>query len=76
VQFCYDNNIILCRLPSHTSHKLQLCDVAVLGPLQTTYQELAEGLNRGGAKTIGKQHFTLLYDQARRVACVTPALRR
>jgi hypothetical protein len=23
--FCYENNIILCRLPSHTSHKLQPC---------------------------------------------------
>jgi DDE superfamily endonuclease len=68
MQFCHDNNIILCRLPSHTSHKLQPCDVAVFGPLKTAYQELAEGLDRSSAKTIDKQHFTLLYDQARRAA--------
>ena len=22
LQFCFENNIVLCRLPSHTSHKL------------------------------------------------------
>src|SRR2546421_3686291 len=32
LQFCHENNIILCRLPSHTSHRLQPCDVAVFGP--------------------------------------------
>ena len=25
LQYCFDNNIILCRIPSHTSHKLQPC---------------------------------------------------
>lgn len=29
MQFCHDNNIVLRRLPSHTSHKLQPCDVGV-----------------------------------------------
>jgi hypothetical protein len=45
--------------------------VAAFGPLKTAYRELAEGLDRGGAKTIGKQHFTLLYDRARCTA-LTP----
>ncbi|KAF4625685.1 hypothetical protein G7Y89_g12477 [Cudoniella acicularis] len=27
-EFCFENNIIHCRLPSHTSHKLQPCDAA------------------------------------------------
>src|ERR1700731_4483327 len=27
MKFCFEINIILCRLPSHTSHKLQPCDV-------------------------------------------------
>ena len=36
--FCYENNIILCRLPSHTSHKLQPCDVGVFGPLKAAYR--------------------------------------
>ena len=33
LEHCFANNIILCRLPSHTSHKLQPCDVAVFAPL-------------------------------------------
>jgi hypothetical protein len=65
LQFCHENSIILCRLPSHTSHKLQPCDVAVFGPLKTAYRERVEELYRGGANTVGKQHFTLLYSQAR-----------
>jgi hypothetical protein len=69
--FCFENNITLCRLPSHTSHKLQPCDVAVFGPLKTAYREQVERLFRGGADTIGKQHFTLLYSQAREAA-MTP----
>lgn len=39
LEHCFANNIILCRLPSPTSHKLQLCDVAVLAPLKTAYRE-------------------------------------
>lgn len=66
LQFCHENNIILYRIPSHTSHKLQPCDVAVFGPLKTTYRELE--LERGGVDTTGKRHFTLLYCQARQVA--------
>lgn len=34
ITFCFDNNIILCRLPSHTSHKLQPLDVGVFAPLK------------------------------------------
>ena len=66
--YCFDNNIILCRLPSHTSHKLQPCDIGVFGPLKTAYREQVERLFRGGANTIGKQHFTLLYSRAREAA--------
>jgi hypothetical protein len=71
MQFCHENNIILCRLPSHTSHKLQPCDVGVFGPLKTAYRERVEELYRGGANTVGKQHFTFLYSQAR-CAAFTP----
>lgn len=42
MQFCHENNIILCQLPSHTSHKLQPCDIGVFGPLKTAYHELVE----------------------------------
>ncbi|EDO03049.1 predicted protein [Sclerotinia sclerotiorum 1980 UF-70] len=40
-EFCFKNNILLCRLPFHTSHKLQPCDVAVFAPLKATYRETA-----------------------------------
>jgi hypothetical protein len=73
--FCYEHNIILCRLPSHTSHKLQPCDVAVFGPLKTAYREQVERLFRGGAGTIGKQHFTLLYSRARSTAMTARNIR-
>jgi hypothetical protein len=68
MKFCYEHNIILCRLPSHTSHKLQPCDVGVFGPLKTAYREQVEQLYRGGANVVGKQHFTSLYSRARSVA--------
>ncbi|KAJ6117814.1 hypothetical protein N7523_005565 [Penicillium sp. IBT 18751x] len=64
LEFCFQNNIIPCRLPSHTSHKLQPCDVGVFSSLKTAYRELAESLDRGGAGSIGKQHFTYLYTVA------------
>ena len=61
MQPCFENNIILCRIPSHTSHKLQPCDVGVFGLLKAAYREDIERLYRGGADTVGKQHFTSLY---------------
>lgn len=48
MQFCHENSIILARLPSHTSHKLQPCDVGVFGPLKTAYRDRVEELYRGG----------------------------
>lgn len=71
MKFCYENNIILRRLLSHTSHKLQPCDVGIFGPLKAAYREEVERLYQGGSNMIGKQHFILLYDRARRKA-ITP----
>jgi hypothetical protein len=71
LEYCFANNIILCRIPSHTSHKLQPCDVAAFGPLKTAYRDQVERLERGGVNTIGKEHFTCLYKPARERA-LTP----
>jgi len=68
IKFCLENNIILCQLASHTSHKTQPCDVSVFWPLKAAYREQVEQLYRGGASTVGKQYFTFLYDRARNVA--------
>lgn len=65
LEFCLTNNIILCRLPSHTSHKLQPCDLGPFAPLKAAYRDQVERLNRGGVDTVGKEHFTYLYSPAR-----------
>jgi hypothetical protein len=65
LEFCFENNIILCRLPSHTSHKLQPCDVAVFASIKAAYRDQVDRLERGGVNTIGKQHFTSLFSPAR-----------
>ncbi|USP82255.1 DDE-1 domain containing protein [Curvularia clavata] len=48
IKFCLENSIILCRLPSHTSHKTQRCDVSVFGPLKTAYRDEVERRYHGG----------------------------
>lgn len=65
LQFCFENNNILCRLPSHSSHKLQPCDISIFSPLKNAYRDQVERLDRGGVGTIGKQHFTYMYSLAR-----------
>ena len=40
LQFCLENHVLLCRLPSYASHKLQPCDIGVFGPLREL--EIAE----------------------------------
>ena len=68
LEFCLENNITLCRLPSHTSHKLQPCNMGVFAPLKAAYQDQAKRLYQGGASTVGKEHFTSLYTPAREKA--------
>ncbi|KAK7179098.1 transposase [Paraphaeosphaeria sporulosa] len=68
LEFCFKANILLCRLPSHTSHKLQPCDVAVFAPLKAAYRDEVERLLRGGLDNVGKEHFTSLYKPAREKA--------
>ena len=65
LEVCFENNITLCRLPSHTSHKLQPCDVGVFAPLKAAYRDQAERLYQGGTNTVGKELFTPLYSPAR-----------
>jgi len=65
LEYCFENNIILCRLPSHTSRKLQPSDVAAFAPLKAAYRDQVDRLERAGTNTIGKEHFTSLYSHAR-----------
>ena len=75
LEFCFENNITLCRLPSHTSHKLQPCDISVFGPLKAAYRDQVERLERGCVGTIGKEHFTYLYSPARTQALTSRNIR-
>ncbi len=68
LEFCLGNDIILCRIPSHTSHKVQPCDVGPFAPLKTAYRDQVEQLNQGGVDVVGKEHFTSLYKPAREKA--------
>ena len=67
-KFCFENNIVFYRLPSHTSHKLQPCDVAVFGPLKTGYRDIVEHLYRSEVTVVNKEHSTTLYSPAREQA--------
>src|SRR2546421_5138710 len=61
---CIEKNTAVLVV-SHTSHKLQPCDIGVFGPLKVAYRDQVERLYRGGANTVGKEHFTSLYSSAR-----------
>jgi hypothetical protein len=65
LEFCFENNIILYRLPSYISYKLQPCNVGVFAPLKAAYRDQVERLLRGGISTVGKEHFTSLYSPIR-----------
>lgn len=39
LKYCFENNIILCRILSHTSYKLQPCDVGDFSLLKAAYCE-------------------------------------
>ena len=75
LEFCLENNIILCRLPSHTSHKTQPLDVAVFAPLKTAYRAEVERRYRGGLTNVNKEHFTEIYSAARKLGITTKNIR-
>jgi hypothetical protein len=67
LEFCFKNNILLCCLLSHISHKLQPCDVALFALLKTAYCDQVDRLEQGGVNTISKEHFISLYSPAREI---------
>ena len=75
LEFCFENNIILCRLPSHSSYVLQPCDVSVFGPLKAAYRDQIERLERGCVGAIRKEHLTYLYSRAREEALTSRNIR-
>lgn len=45
LEFCFDNNIVLYRLPSHLSQAIAMRSLG-LRPLETAYRDQVERLNR------------------------------
>ena len=39
LEFCFENNILLCRLSSYISYKLQPCDIAAFALLKAAYRD-------------------------------------
>ena len=66
---CFQNNINLIFLPSHTSHVLQPLDQSVFGPLKTAYRkQLGLTAEWDAGTVIGKRNFITCYSKARQVA--------
>lgn len=66
-QFCLDNQIITIYMPLHSSHLLQLLDVACFSPLKQAYSKLVQQLARNSVFYIDKTDFLGMYQQARKV---------
>jgi hypothetical protein len=59
LSLCFEHNITLLQLPSHTSHLLQPLDVKCFAPLKHYYRNEVDGESRGGTMVITKQHVRL-----------------
>lgn len=67
LKFCFKNNILLYRLPFHTFYKLQFCDITTFAPLETTYRDQINRLEKKNINTINKKHFISLYNLAKKI---------
>src|SRR5436305_10847299 len=62
---CFHNNIIVLRLPPHTSHILQPLDVGIFGPLKTYLGQELEKFMRAEVTRIKKGEWLDAYSSAR-----------
>ena len=67
VEFAHNHHIIILCLPSHTTHKLQPCDVGVFGPLAASWKKGVTQASRNEIP-ITKQNLLIYYHDAREVA--------
>ncbi|KAJ3576997.1 hypothetical protein NP233_g9 [Leucocoprinus birnbaumii] len=63
VTFCEKHRIALICLPSHTTHRLQPCNVGVFGPLASCWKAVVNEHSRNGFQ-IEKSNFLSLYSEA------------
>jgi hypothetical protein len=55
MDYVYEYNIVLLYLFTHTTHRLQLLDVAIFSPLAIYYSELVKKYSRYEEKDISKR---------------------
>lgn len=66
---CCRHNVYVLYLPAHTSHVLQPLDIAVFGPLKTSYRKTLSALGYMTADTASrKRDFLSCYEKSRREA--------
>jgi len=68
IHHCLFNNILLLRLPQHTSHILQPLDVGLFGPLKKALSENIDPLIQTEVVRIQKSEWLLAYVKARQLA--------
>lgn len=64
VDFCEKHQIVLLCLPSHTTHRLQPCDVGVFGPLASCWKSEVNDASRKNI-AITKYNLLEIYSRAR-----------
>jgi 4-hydroxybenzoate polyprenyltransferase len=73
---CYQHNIHLLFLPSHTSHVLQPLDLSVFLSLKTHYRTAVSNLAvTTDSSLIGKQNFLACYSKARKEALLAKIIK-
>lgn len=71
LEFCFENNIVLCRRPLHMAHKNQSCDASMFGLLRTAWCNELKVLYRGGINSVRKEHFVARHSPAQKTALAT-----
>jgi hypothetical protein len=64
VDYCFQNNIIILWMPSHTSHLLQPLDIGCFSPLKTAYSKQIEHLVKNHIYHITKVEFLPAFKEA------------
>jgi hypothetical protein len=59
--YCKEYNIIILRMPAHSSHILQPLDVACFGPFKRVYGKMVEKMMRRSLTHIAKENFLPLF---------------
>lgn len=68
IAHCMKNNIMLLRMPPHTSHLLQPLDVGLFGPLKRYLSSALNPFVRANISRISKREWLLGYEEARKKA--------